>query len=98
MSIPADILAAQSDGRIPEGTDIAFLAQSRDLGSKIGIYAVFALATLFFAGRLFARCYVKFDLGLDDVLVSISWVRIGAVLHRIIRRVDPCPRHALSPS
>ncbi|KAL9059277.1 MAG: hypothetical protein Q9162_001314 [Coniocarpon cinnabarinum] len=73
MTIPADIAAAYDQGRVPNGTSLEYLAQSKDASCTVALWIVFALTTLVFIGRIWCRCYVKFDLGVDDALATISW-------------------------
>ncbi|PVH83259.1 hypothetical protein DL98DRAFT_652475 [Cadophora sp. DSE1049] len=44
------------------------------LGMRVGCYVLFALATIAVLTRLFIRTVVSRKLGLDDILITLSWL------------------------
>lgn len=76
MTIPADILAADAAGSIPDGVSLSYLAQSRDKSAIVGIiFMVCLTGTLLFL-RLYARLFLVKQLGLDDALAVLTMVSL----------------------
>lgn len=74
MTIPADILAADKAGRIPDGISLSYLAESRDRSAIVGILFMVCLTGLLTILRLYARVFLIKKVGLDDWLTILTWV------------------------
>jgi hypothetical protein len=72
--IPANILAAQAAGNIPDGVSLEYLAQSGDGGSKIAVLVLGCLALVVVMSRCYARIWLIKKMGLDDVLAILTMV------------------------
>lgn len=93
-AIPDDILLAQSEGRIPDGITLYYLAESRDRAALVAIPTICALVTFVVALRCYARAVVLKGFGIDDILavctlpfyivvvgLSIELIRLGSGRH-----------------
>jgi hypothetical protein len=74
MTIPADILAADKAGRIPDGISLSYLAQSRDYSAIVGILFMVCFTGVLTILRLYARVFLIKKVGLDDWLTILTWV------------------------
>lgn len=72
--IPADILAADAAGRIPDGVSLEYLAQSRDHSAIVGIIFMVCLTGVLMILRLYARIFLIKKLGIDDGLAILTMV------------------------
>ncbi|CAI7668844.1 unnamed protein product [Penicillium pancosmium] len=72
MTIPADILAADAAGSIPDGVSLSYLAQSRDKSAIVGIIFMVCLTGALVLLRLYARLFLVKQLGLDDALAVLT--------------------------
>lgn len=72
--IPANILAAQAAGTIPNGMSLSYLAQSADRSEKIAVLVVGSLSFVVVLARCYARIWVIKQMGLDDVLAILTVV------------------------
>ncbi|KAJ5552099.1 hypothetical protein N7494_001477 [Penicillium frequentans] len=73
MEIPADILAANEAGRIPNGVSLEYLAQSHDHSALVGIVFMASVTGIVFILRLYARISLIKKTGLDDWLAILTW-------------------------
>jgi hypothetical protein len=76
MTIPADILAADAAGSIPNGVSLSYLAQSRDKSAIVGIIFMVCLTGVLVLLRLYARLFLVKQLGLDDALAVLTMVSL----------------------
>ncbi|KAJ5587593.1 uncharacterized protein N7459_003358 [Penicillium hispanicum] len=89
MAIPANILAAEAAGKIPDNVSLAYLAQSRDHSAIAGILFMICFTGLLMIVRLYARAFLVKKVGLDDALailtliIYISFVVLCIVLIRL---------------
>lgn len=74
MTIPADILAADKAGRIPDGISLSYLAESRDHSAIVGILFMVCFTGILTILRLYARVFLIKKVGLDDWLTILTWV------------------------
>lgn len=72
--IPANILAAQAAGRIPDGVSLEYLAQSGDGGNKVGVLILGCLALAVVMSRCYARIWLIKKMGRDDALAILTMV------------------------
>jgi len=90
MTIPADILAADKAGRIPDGISLSYLAESRDHSAIVGILFMVCLTGILTILRLYARVFLIKKVGLDDWLTILTWVRTQYILSIFLK---PCNGH-----
>ncbi|KAJ5689936.1 hypothetical protein N7462_004328 [Penicillium macrosclerotiorum] len=74
MTIPADILAANASGRIPDGVSLSYLAQSRDGSAIAGILFLVCFTGVLMILRLYARVFLVKKLGSDDALAILTLI------------------------
>ncbi|KAJ5757731.1 uncharacterized protein N7511_006425 [Penicillium nucicola] len=73
MTLPADILAANTAGRIPSNVSLAYLAQSRDRSAIVGIIFMICFTGILMVIRLYARAFIVKKIGLDDALAILTF-------------------------
>jgi hypothetical protein len=74
MTIPEDILLANTKGTIPDGIPLLYLAESRDHSAIVGIIFTVCFTGLFPILRLYARLFLVKRLGLNDGLAVLTIV------------------------
>jgi len=77
MTIPADILAADAAGDIPDGISLSYLAQSRDHSAIVGIIFMVCFTGALMILRLYARFFLVKHSGLDDALAVLTMVSLS---------------------
>lgn len=77
MTIPADILAADAAGDIPDGISLSYLAQSRDHPAIVGIIFMVCFTGVLMILRLYARFFLVKHSGLDDALAVLTMVSLS---------------------
>lgn len=78
MTIPADILAANATGSIPDGVSLSYLAQSRDHSAIAGILFMVCFTGVLMVLRLYARAFLVKKIGFDDLLAIVTLVCVIA--------------------
>lgn len=73
--IPADVLKAFEDGRIPEGISLEYLAENRDYGPLVAMIFVGVLTTIIVLLRTYARLFLVRKFGMDDLMALVALVR-----------------------
>lgn len=81
MTIPADILAADVAGDIPDGVSLSYLAQSRDRSAIVGIIFMVCLTGVLMLLRIYARLFLVKQTGLDDALAILTMVSLPIWCH-----------------
>lgn len=79
--IPDDITNAAAEGRIPQGTDLSYLAEKRDKPAIIAMLFVCSFATLIVTLRCYARRFILKRFGLDDAIAVATMVSFGSIFH-----------------
>jgi hypothetical protein len=74
IMVDSRIQQAIADGKVPSDITAAYLSESRDRPSIIGIVFVTALTFLVVVTRLISRSFIVRRIGIDDILAVISLV------------------------
>lgn len=75
------IQQAIADGKVPSDITAAYLSESRDRPSIIGIVFVTVLTFLVVVTRLVSRSFIVQRIGIDDVLAAVSLVSTCTYTH-----------------